>query len=268
MSLEDTLAAADFRWVSKRWVSQSRTLVVVSALILCSCQGSSPQVTRLQARPVAPATTAAPGAHQLGMGSRRLRDLAYRDGTLVIPKQAASRRPLPLIVLLHGGGGAAEDFRSKFPLADEYGVVMLAIDSRDNTWDGIDSPFGPDVVAIDAALRYTFERVAIDPKKIALGGLSDGGAYALSLGIANGDLFTHLLAVSPGFYAPPAPAIGRPRIFLAHGTRDNVYGVAGTRGHIVPRLKDAGYDVTYFEFEGPHWVTEEAARRALQWLVR
>jgi predicted esterase len=33
-------------------------------------------------------------------------------------------------------------------------------------------------------------------------------------------------------------------------------------------LKDAGYDVTYFEFNGPHWVTEEAARRALEWLVR
>ncbi len=33
-------------------------------------------------------------------------------------------------------------------------------------------------------------------------------------------------------------------------------------------LKDAGYDVTYFEFDGPHWVTEEAGRRALEWLVR
>ena len=244
------------------------TLVVPLALILCGCQGGGPQVTRVEARPLEPSITAAPGVYRLGMAARRLRDLANRDGTLVIPKQAASRRPLPLIVLLHGGGGAAEDFRSKFPLADEYGVVMLAIDSRDNTWDGIDSPFGRDVLAIDAALRYTFERVAIDPNKIALGGLSDGGAYALSLGIPNGDLFTHLVAVSPGFYAPPGPPIGRPRIFLAHGTRDNVYSVAGTRTRIVPRLKDAGYDVTYFEFDGPHWVTDEAARRALEWLVR
>jgi len=225
-------------------------------------------MTRVQARPVVPAITAAPGVYELGMGTRRLRDLVNRDGTLVIPKQAASRRPLPLIVLLHGGGGTAEDFRSKFPLADEYGVVMLALDSRHNTWDGIDSLFGPDVMALDAALRFTFGRVAIDPKKVALGGVSDGGAYALSLGIANGDLFTHLAAVSPGFYAPPAPPIGRPRIFLAHGTRDNVYSVAGTRGRITPRLKDAGYDVTYFEFDGPHWVTEEAARRVLEWLVR
>ena len=252
----------------RRAAPQSHALVVVLALLLYSCQGGGSQVTRVQARPVAPAITAAPGVYGLGMGTRRLRDLANRDGTLVIPKQAASQRPLPLIVLLHGGGGTAEDFRSKFPLADEYGVVMLALDSRHNTWDGIDSPFGPDVMALDAALQFTFERVAIDPKKIALGGVSDGGAYALSLGIANGDLFTHLVAVAPGFYAPPAPPIGQPRLFLAHGTRDNVYSVAGTRERLAPRLKDAGYDVTYFEFDGPHWMTEEAARRVLEWLVR
>lgn len=268
MSSEETRSATDVHRVSKRWASQLHTLVLASILILCSCQGDGPQVTRVEVRPVAPATTTAPGVYRLGMGTRRLRDLVNRDGTFVIPRQAASRRPLPLIVLLHGGGGAAEDFRSKFPLADEYGVVMLALDSRHNTWDGIDSPFGPDVKALDAALRFTFERVAIDPKKIALGGVSDGGAYALSLGIANGDLFTHLAAVSPGFYAPPAPPIGWPQIFLAHGTRDNVYSVAGTRGRIVPRLKDAGYNVTYFEFDGPHWMTEEAARRVLEWLVR
>ena len=168
MRSEETIAAADVRRVSKRWASPSHALVVVSALMLCSCQGGGDQVTRLQARPVAPAITVAPGVYGLGMGARRLRDLVNRDGTLVIPKQAASGRPLPLIVLLHGGGGAAEDFRSTFPLADEYGVVMLALDSRHNTWDGIDSPFGPDVMALDAALRFTFERVAIDPKKIAL----------------------------------------------------------------------------------------------------
>ena len=146
-----------------------------------------------------------------------------------MPRQAAQPRPLPLIVLLHGGGGRAEDFRHMFPLAEEFGVAMLALDSRHNTWDGIDSPFGPDVQFIDAALRYTLERVAVDPARIALGGMSDGGAYSLSLGLVNGDLFTHLVAVAPGFYDPPAPTAGRPRIFVAHGTRDNVYSATGSR---------------------------------------
>lgn len=245
-----------------------RTLIGAAlAVIVIGCGHGGPQVTRLQARPVAPTLTIGPGDHPLGMGTLRLRDAARRDGRLYVPRQAAPLRPLPLIVLLHGGGGRAEDFRSMFPLADEYGVAMLALDSRHNTWDGIDSPFGPDVQFIDAALRYTFERVAIDPGRIALGGLSDGGAYSLSLGMVNGDLFTHLVAVAPGFFAPPAPPTGRPRILVAHGTRDNVYGVAGSRRAIVPQLKSAGYDVTYYEFDGPHWVTEDAARHALQWLV-
>jgi phospholipase/carboxylesterase len=237
------------------------------AVVALGCGPAGPQVTRVQARPVAPTLTIGPGEHPLGMAAIRLRDAAKRDGLLYVPRQAAPQRPLPLIVLLHGGGGNAEDFRSKFPLAEEFGVVMLVIDSRHNTWDGIDSVFGPDVQFIDAALRYTFERVAIDPGRIALGGLSDGGAYSLSLGMVNGDLFTHLVAVAPGFFAPPAPPAGRPRIFVAHGTRDNVYRVAGSRQGIVPQLKNAGYDVTYYEFDGPHWVTDDAARRALEWLV-
>lgn len=245
------------------------TLVVGAALavIAVGCGHAGPQVTRVQARPMAPTVTIGPGEHPLGMATRRLPDAAKRDGWLYVPKQAALQGPLPLIVLLHGGGGRAEDFRATVPLAEEFGVVMLALDSRHNTWDGIDSPFGPDVQFIDAALRYTFERVAIDPRRIAIGGLSDGGAYSLSLGMVNGDLFTHLVAVAPGFFARPAPPTGRPRIFVAHGTRDNVYSVAGSRRNIVPQLKSAGYDVTYYEFDGPHWVTEDAARHALQWLV-
>ena len=216
-----------------------------------------------------PIVAAGPGEYTLDLATRRLGDLrGLRDGMLVIPQQARAGTPLPLIVLLHGGGGRAADFRHVFPLADEYGVVMLALDSRDNTWDGIDSAFGPDVRFLNAALRHTFERVAVDPRRIALAGLSDGGTYALSLGLVNGDLFTHLVAVSPGWFAPPGPPAGRPRIFVGHGTRDNVYSVATSRDRVVPLLKTAAYDVTYYEFDGPHWVTEPAAREALAWFTR
>jgi len=244
-------------------------LAIAFSATLCGCGRSGPQVTRVQARPRAPTVAVEPGEHPLGLGAARMLGVGTRrDGTLYIAKRATSRTPVPLIVLLHGGGARAEYFRFTFPLAEEFGVVVVTLDSRDNTWDGIDSPFGPDVVFIDAALRHTFERVAVDPRKVALGGVSDGGAYALALGRSNGDLFTHLVAVAPGFLAPPAPPIGRPRIFVAHGTRDNVYSVTGTRLHIVPQLKSAGYDVTYREFDGPHTMTAATARQVLEWLVR
>jgi phospholipase/carboxylesterase len=171
------------------------------------------------------------------------------------------------VVLLHGGGGKARDFDYMFPLAEEFGVALLTLDARHNTWDGVDSPFGPDVEFIDTTLRHTFERVAIDPSRLALGGASDGGMYALSVGRVNGDLFTHLVAIAPGFMVAPAPPVGKPRIFLGHGTRDTVYSVTGSRTRLLPRLRADGYDVTYHEFDGPHWMTPEAARAVLRWFV-
>jgi phospholipase/carboxylesterase len=242
--------------------------VVAICVAVSMCGPARPVVTRLHARPGTPTIAIEPGEHPLGLGGARALGIPVgRDGTLVVPK-SRSGAPVPLLVLLHGGGGRADDFRYMFPMADEFGVVLLALDARDNTWDGIDSPYGPDVVFIDAALTHTFQRVAIDPRKVALGGLSDGAEYALSLGASNGDLFTHLIAVAPGAFAPPSPPIGRPRIYVGHGVRDNVYSVGRSRNRIVPQLKSAGYDVTYREFDGPHWIPAPTARDVLEWLTR
>ena len=103
---------------------------------------------------------------------------------------------------------------------------------------------------------------------MALGGFSDGASYTLSLGLANGDLFTHLVAFSPGFIARPAPAAGRPLIFMSHGTQDSVLGIDQTSRRLVPQLRNAGYEVTYREFDGPHTTPAPIARDALEWLTR
>ena len=245
-------------------------LAIIFSVIVGACKPDVAEVTRIQARPTAPRIDIEPGEHSLGIGGLQLINgtVAWRDGTLYIPRISKPSVSMPLLVWLHGGGGSADEVEYMFPLAEEFGVVMLTLDSRHNTWDGIDSPFGPDVQFIDAALRHSFERVAIDPQRIALGGLSDGAAYSLALGRSNGDLFTHLIAVAPGHLEPPTPPTGQPRILVAHGTRDNVYNVAGSRIFVVPRLKRAGYDVTYFEFDGPHWVPKPVVRQILKWLVQ
>jgi predicted esterase len=85
---------------------------------------------------------------------------------------------------------------------------------------------------------------AIDPARVAIGGFSDGASYALSLGLTNGDLFSHVLAFSPGFMAP-AGQEGSPRIFVSHGTRDAVLPIDRCSRRIVPTLRRAGYDVAY-----------------------
>lgn len=119
---------------------------------------------------------------------------------------------------------------------------------------------------IDRALEWTLSRYVIDSACMAVGGFSDGASYALSLGITNGDLFTHVLAFSPGFMAP-ATQKGSPHIFISHGTRDGVLPIERCSRKIVPQLQRAGYDVRYREFEGGHKVLPEVAGEALRWFA-
>ena len=229
----------------------------------------APRDIYLTARPTPANSQLAPGEHELGLGGPRLvnRKIQWRDGLLYIPESATASNAVPLLVWLHSGGGKAGRYRHMFHDANREGVAVLALDARHNTWDAIDSPYGLDVRFIDEALRYTFEHVAIDPKQVALGGHSDGASYALALGRLNGTLFSHLIAVSPGRLAPPAPPQGKPRILVSHGTRDNVYSIIGSRDYIVPELRAAGYDVTFHAYDGTHGLTKPAGAQLLKWFA-
>lgn len=58
-----------------------------------------------------------------------------------------------------------------------------------------------------------------------IAGFSDGPSYALSLGLANGDVFDSVIAFSPGFQVAES-AGGRPGLFVSHGTEDEHGGSA------------------------------------------
>jgi phospholipase/carboxylesterase len=134
------------------------------------------------------------------------------------------------------------------------------------TWDLMRGGFGPDVRAIDAALAQLFQRCSIDHRHIAIGGFSDGATYALSLGVSNGDLFSTIIAVSPGYFAP-GERRGKPTIFIAHGTRDQILPIDVASRQIVPQLKSEGYEVTYHEFDGPHTIKGDQVESAFTWFL-
>jgi phospholipase/carboxylesterase len=202
------------------------------------------------------------------LGLQELKLERERDGYIYVPAGYSTARPAPLVLLLHGAGGNG---RQSVPmlqhLADRSGMILLAPDSRQPTWDVIVDGYGPDVAFIDRALNQTFNRYAIDPNHIGVGGFSDGASYALSLGIMNGDLFTHVLAFSPGFMAP-AEQHGAPELFISHGTQDSVLPIDVCSRRLVPQVERAGYRVEYREFKGPHTVPPEVARAAVDWFLK
>jgi phospholipase/carboxylesterase len=203
----------------------------------------------LRARPqvIAKPEGRAGGVQPLGLGSRR-------DGALFVPDRPAEAKSVPLIVALHGAGGVASQMIDLLiEPARARGIVLLAPESREHTWDVIRGAFGPDVSFIDRALQMVFEHHAIDPEKIAVAGFSDGASYALSLGLNNGMLFGDILAFSPGFMAP-AKQSGAPRIFISHGVCDEVLPIDRCSRRLVPILQRSGYDMDYHEFNGGHTV--------------
>jgi len=167
--------------------------------------------------------------------------------------------------MLHGAGG---DAAGALRLIDGAAprALLLVPESRGRTWDLLQDGFGPDVAFLDAALHAVFRRYRTDPRRIALAGFSDGASYALSLGLGNGDLFTHVLAFSPGF-AAPAQMVGRPAVFVSHGVADTVLPIDRCSRRLVPCLRAAGCAVHYREFDGGHGVPAEIASEAVGILV-
>lgn len=213
---------------------------------------------RLGFRPRAASGEAGGRDEPLGLGGPR-------DGVLYVPDTAEARAPL--LVFLHGATGSGRGhLRAVLAAADRYGVILVAPDSRSgSTWDLIaERSFGPDVAFLDQVLDAVVDRVDADTARLAVGGVSDGASYALSIGLSNGDVFSAVIAYSPGFVAVLEPE-GQPRVFVSHGTDDPILPIDSCSRAFVPALRAAGYEVQFTEFPGGHTVPPDVADEGIRW---
>jgi len=214
---------------------------------------------RLHSRPGKPTQKPLePGEHQIDVAAGR-KAIAY------IPREFDQSKPVAFLLLLHGATLDAEGpIKGLKQFADDSTVVLLSPKSEDYTWDLSIAGFGDDAGFVDKCLDYMFDRCVIDKKHLAIGGFSDGASYALTLGTGNGDLFSQAIAFSPGYVAA-ITHVGKPRIFIAHGTRDTILPIDKCGRRIASDLRADGYDVTFKEFDGPHTVPPEIAKAAVTW---
>jgi phospholipase/carboxylesterase len=187
-----------------------------------------------------------------------------RDGTLYVPKTYEDGKPAPLVIMLHGLGGVATRFA--FPLAEELGIVVISPESREITWGQAAPGFDEDVKYIGAAFRKVTALLDIDSTRVALGGVSDGATYALSMGLAYGDTFNHLMIFAAGIPAPLRKR-GKPKIFVGHGTEDHQMPIDDTARNWGPKLKAEGYNIIIREHPGGHGAPQPIVREAFEWLV-
>jgi predicted esterase len=189
---------------------------------------------------------------------------------LYVPKSYDPSKAAPLVVALHGATQRASfSLRVWTSQSDAAGFVLLAPESEAVTWDAIRGDYADDVTRIDRALKMVFDRVNVDPKRVVLEGFSDGASYGLGLGLNNRDLFTRIVANSPGFITPHDRASGpKPGIFVSHGHQDPIlpFERAGARG--VAKLRNEGSSDQFREFDGGHTVPADVAAEAVRFMMR
>lgn len=140
---------------------------------------------------IAPARGAlAPGRHHLGLS-------AERDAVLFVPAGLPADTPVPLFVFFHGAGGFPEKV---LPFIEEHAergkFLVLAPHAQFVTWDIVIGGHGPDLQRLQQALKLVAAHYRIDATHLAFAGFSDGASYALSTGITNGDVASHVIAFS------------------------------------------------------------------------
>ena len=255
-------------------------MILLLLALLAGCGDAAPLQPGGAASPQdVPASPAAPADHDAGrLGARPDPSVAVDaptgelplpgpdEGILYVPSSYRPGTPAPLAISLHGCCGEAGSGLSLIKdYAEPNGMIVVAPQGSGGSWDVLYGGFGSDVALIDAALTEVFANYAVDPNRVAIGGFSDGASYALSLGLTNGDLFTHVISHSPGFMAP-GELQGKPLIYVAHGREDRTLSFENTV-EMVRELEQQGYRVIFRPFDAGHKRQPQIFQAAVEWFT-
>lgn len=187
-----------------------------------------------------------------------------------VPENLAPETEAPLVVALHGGAGRGRGFLwSWLRDARSRGAILVAPTSLGGTWalqgDDIDSPHLAQIV------DFVRERWSVDPRRMLLTGMSDGGTFSYVSGLRAESPFTHLAPFSAAFhpmlgaFADGARLRGLP-VHVVHGRRDWMFPADMARmAH--EWLAAAGARVTYREVADlSHTYAPEFNGAVLDWV--
>ncbi len=171
--------------------------------------------------------------------------------SLYVPEQYDPQHHWPLIIALHGGGGANDEYLLTWLRpAKSKGYIVLAPKSLGPTW-AIEKP-EPDVVSVTSTLMAVRERYSIDPDRILVTGLSDGGTFSYALGSSRPHLFGAIAPVAG--VLPPwldmQKATSLPFLII-HGGQDFIFPVSVARLAHATLIDNGLTDVTFTEL--PEW---------------
>ena len=196
--------------------------------------------------------------------------------SLYVPEYYTPDRAWPLVMALHGGSGNGRGFLwSWLRDARSHGAILVAPTATGNeakdktTWALMGDD--PDTPNLSRILDFVRGRWNIDPDRLLLTGMSDGGTFCYVTGLDNASPFTHLAPVASTFHPLMAEMADAERlrglpVYLVHGRLDWMFPVQVVR-QTRQALAAAGCDVTYREIDDlSHCYPREINPDILDWL--
>ena len=191
--------------------------------------------------------------------------------SLYVPEYYTPDRAWPLVMGLHGGSGNGRGFLWRWLRdARSLGAILVTPTALGATWAlmGEDA----DTANLSRILEIVRGRYNVDPGKLLLTGMSDGGTFSYVTGLESASPFTHLAPVAATFHPLMAETADAERlrglpICIVHGALDWMFPVQTAR---ITRdvLTAAGADVTYREIDNlSHCYPREVNVEILRWLA-
>jgi polyhydroxybutyrate depolymerase len=179
---------------------------------------------------------------------------------LHVPPRASNGKPLPLVLMFHGGGGTpawAERETAFSELADREGFLVAYPEGIGRSWnDGRDSGLIPaqrehidDLAFVEAMLDQIAQSHPVDPRRVFATGISNGGFFSEFLGA---HLAQRIAAIAPvaggiparwaGTFVPAAPV----SVLVIQSTSDPLVPYGGgdvrlphgaSRGEVLPTVE-------------------------------
>mmetsp|Transcript_69279 Transcript_69279/g.115148 ORF Transcript_69279/g.115148 Transcript_69279/m.115148 type:complete len:602 (+) Transcript_69279:220-2025(+) len=188
---------------------------------------------------------------------------------------------MALVCTLHGATGHGRfNLYHWLKVARGHGnvAVLAPTSAHQQTWSLLPE-MDDDYPRLLAALDDVQKRWPVDPKRLLLTGMSDGGTFAWLSGLREGCPFTHLgpVASGPMFGFPPLAMLlqcgsqmrttlhSRP-VFLVHGARDDRFDIVVAR-RVAEAVGKAGARLRFCELaDCGHTHPIDALKQMVDWL--
>lgn len=211
---------------------------------------------------------------------------AQNDLVYQVVKPGVTTGPAPLLVLLHGWGSDETDLlglsnalprnfivvsvRAPFT-RPEGGYAWYQLQLGNGAFKEAIDQASESAKKLNALLPQLVKEFNADPKRIFLGGFSQGAIMSLRIGLQSPFPVRGIVCLSGRF--PPdldlnkisATQKARIPVFTAHGTEDKVISISDGRT-IVQQLKAAGIVVSAHEYPVGHQISKEEMIALKSWL--